>query len=276
MPVNGHPTIHKGSDRGFEGGNTAMTGQAMSRPGLIGRVDDDLGGRGSRGRWLSINDACQFLGVDQSTLRRWSDAGKVPVFRTPGGHRRYAEEDLRALVGSGPRRQERPRVGRQELTDRTLSGYEEEYLRGARERRWFQAYGPTTQEEHRRLGRRLVDIAIRYSAAPANGDRAALLAEGQQIGEHYGRQGALYSLTSVEMTEAFLYFRFPVMRAVLSMIDEEGLAAKRASRVFVEIGYFMDQVLVSTLRAHEANAPAAAMAMQAHTGVISDVTLGDL
>ncbi len=51
------------------------------------------------------------------------------------------------------------------------------------------------------------------------------------------------------------------------MIDEEGLAAKRASRVFVDIGHFMDQVLVATVRAHEANAPAAALAMQAHTGV---------
>ena len=35
------------------------------------------------GRWLTIHEACAFLGVDQSTLRRWSDTGKVPVFRTP-------------------------------------------------------------------------------------------------------------------------------------------------------------------------------------------------
>ncbi len=54
--------------------------------------------------WLSINDACRLLGVDQSTLRRWSDAGKVPVFRTPGGHRRYAEDDLLTLLGEKGRR----------------------------------------------------------------------------------------------------------------------------------------------------------------------------
>ena len=252
-----------------------MTGQASARGARMGRAEDEPGGgHGGRGRWFSINDACRYLGVDQSTLRRWSDAGKVPVFRTPGGHRRYAEEDLRALVGEGPRRQERPRVSRQELTDRTLSAYEEEYLRGARERRWFQAYGPATQEEHRKLGRRLVDLAIRYASAPATGDRYSLLAEGQQIGEHYGRQGALSGLTSMEMVEAFLYFRYPVMRAVLSMIDEEGLAAKRVSRVFVEIGHFMDQVLVSTVRTHEANAPAAALAMQAHTGAVGDAAVG--
>lgn len=54
--------------------------------------------------WLSINEACRLLGVDQSTLRRWSDAGKVPVFRTPGGHRRYAEDDLLTLLGERSRR----------------------------------------------------------------------------------------------------------------------------------------------------------------------------
>jgi excisionase family DNA binding protein len=252
-----------------------MTGHASAKGPQTGRAEEDMRGtRGTRGKWLTINAACRYLGVDQSTLRRWSDSGKVPVFRTPGGHRRYAEEDLSVLVGEGPRREARPRVSRQELTDRTLSSYEDEYLRGARERRWFQAYGPATQEEHRRLGRRLVDLAVRYAASPAAGDRQSLLTEGQQIGEHYGRQGALFGLSSVEMVEAFLYFRFPVVRAVLGMIDDEGLAAKRASRVFIEIGHFMDQVLVATVHAHEANAPAAAMAIQTHAGVIAEETLG--
>src|SRR5689334_8668485 len=106
-------------------------------------------------RWLTIQEACAVLGVDQSTLRRWSDSGKVPVFRTPGGHRRYAIADVDALVGSGARLQERTRVSRQALTDRSLSGYEDDYLRAARERPWFRAYASANQDEHRRLGRRL-------------------------------------------------------------------------------------------------------------------------
>ena len=203
-------------------------------------------------RWLTINEACKLLGVDQSTLRRWSDAGKVPVFRTPGGHRRYAEDDLRALLGEGPRRQERPRVSRQVLADRSLSAYEEEYLRGARERRWFQAYSGATLEEHRRLGRRLIDLAVRYAAAsPHSGDRPSLLTDAEQIGAHYGRAGAGAGLAISETVEAFLYFRFPVVQAVMTMIEEEGLAAKRAARLFVEISHFMDRVLVATVLSHE-------------------------
>jgi excisionase family DNA binding protein len=212
-------------------------------------------------RWLSIQEACEYLGVDQSTLRRWSDAGKVPVFRTPGGHRRYAKEDLLALVGEGPRRQERQRVGRQELTDRTLAAYEDAYLRAARERRWYHAYSAAGQEELRRYGRRLVDVAVRYASSPASSDRAALLAEGQQIGEYYGRSGAQAGLSAVETVEAFLYFRFPVIRAMLGMLEEEGAALKRVAKVFLEFGHFMDHVLLATVQSHEAYVTSARLHM---------------
>lgn len=202
---------------------------------------------------LSINEACRMLGVDQSTLRRWSDAGKVPVFRTPGGHRRYSEDDLRALLGGQPRRQERPRVTRQDITDRSLSSYEDDYLHGAREKPWFKAYSTSTLEEHRRLGRRLVDLAVRYAVAqPTASDRPSLLLEAEQIGGHYGRSGAAAGLTVGDTVDAFLYFRHPVVRTVMGMIDEEGLAARRTAKLFMEIGRFMDLVLVATVRAHEA------------------------
>ena len=209
--------------------------------------------RPNEGQWLSIHDACVLLGVDPSTLRRWSDSGKVPVFRTPGGHRRYVEADLRRLIGDGPRTSPRARISQQTLTDRSLSGYEDEYLRAVRERPWFRSYGTENQEEHRRLGRRLVDLAIRYAAmAPNASDRASLLLEGRQIGEHYGRSGAEHGLTPAESVEAFLYFRYPVFRAITGMIEEEGLATRRAVRLFSEISHFMDQVLVATVQSHEA------------------------
>ena len=146
---------------------------------------------------------------------------------------------LRALVGDGARLQERPRVSRQTLTDRSLSGYEDDYLRVARERPWFRAYGAATQEEHRRLGRRLVDLAMRYASAPtAAGDRTSLLDEACQIGEHYGRNGATHGLSASETVEAFMYFRYPVVRSVTALIDEQGLAVKRAVRLYAEINHF--------------------------------------
>jgi excisionase family DNA binding protein len=38
---------------------------------------------------LTITEAAARLGVEQKTLRRWADAGKVPHIRTIGGQRRF-------------------------------------------------------------------------------------------------------------------------------------------------------------------------------------------
>ena len=82
------------------------------------------------GRWLRLSAACRLLGVDQSTLRRWADSGQVRTFRTPGGHRRFAEEDIRAMVGGpGPSGQD------QDVGDLATSRIRR-HLRRGKEQRW--------------------------------------------------------------------------------------------------------------------------------------------
>jgi excisionase family DNA binding protein len=48
--------------------------------------------------WLTLGQAARFLGVAQSTIRKWSDQGRVPAFYTPGGHRRYRRSDLESFL----------------------------------------------------------------------------------------------------------------------------------------------------------------------------------
>ncbi|HKI21967.1 MAG TPA: response regulator [Gaiellaceae bacterium] len=65
--------------------------------------------------WLTLGQAAKYLGVAQSTIRKWSDQGRLPAFYTPGGHRRYRQRDLDAFVSgsadsSGPRARGTPRV----------------------------------------------------------------------------------------------------------------------------------------------------------------------
>jgi excisionase family DNA binding protein len=58
---------------------------------------------GTEPDWLTLGQAAKFLGVAQSTIRKWSDQGRLPAFYTPGGHRRYRRADLDAfLERSGP------------------------------------------------------------------------------------------------------------------------------------------------------------------------------
>jgi excisionase family DNA binding protein len=57
----------------------------------------------SESEWLTLGQAARFLGVAQSTIRKWSDQGRVPAFYTPGGHRRYRRVDLEHFLDrSGP------------------------------------------------------------------------------------------------------------------------------------------------------------------------------
>jgi excisionase family DNA binding protein len=253
-----------------------MAYQIPSKDRGLAREDDEMvsAREGVRGRWLSINEACAMLGVDQSTLRRWSDAGKVPVFRTPGGHRRYAEGDLRTLVGSGGRRSDRPKI-RQEMTDRSLSAFEEVFWQGARARRWFRAFSPNKHDELRLLGRRLVDLAVRFASSPESADRSSLLDEGRQIGEQYGASSARVGLTSLEAVEAFLYFRSPVVRSVVGMIEDQGLAIKRAARVFADIGLFMDQVLLAMVGAHDTTNRAMGFPLTPPVSAVETGSVGD-
>ena len=72
------------------------------------RPREERGGRRSFGttepsEWLTLGQAAKYLGVAQSTIRKWSDLGRVPAFYTPGGHRRYRRSDLDSfLEHSGP------------------------------------------------------------------------------------------------------------------------------------------------------------------------------
>ncbi len=55
-------------------------------------------GRANGEGWLRLGDAAAELGVSLNTLRRWSDAGKLTCYRSPGGHRRYRRGDVEALL----------------------------------------------------------------------------------------------------------------------------------------------------------------------------------
>ena len=43
---------------------------------------------------MNVGQAATYLGVSAASLRNWSNRGLVPVYRTPGGQRRYDATDL--------------------------------------------------------------------------------------------------------------------------------------------------------------------------------------
>jgi excisionase family DNA binding protein len=49
---------------------------------------------------LSTSQAAQALGVSLGTIRRWSDLGYLQSYRTPGGQRRFSQEQIEQFLGS--------------------------------------------------------------------------------------------------------------------------------------------------------------------------------
>ena len=47
---------------------------------------------------LTTTEAAELLGVHPDTLRGWADEGKIPVWRTPGGQRRFQRSDLENML----------------------------------------------------------------------------------------------------------------------------------------------------------------------------------
>jgi excisionase family DNA binding protein len=49
---------------------------------------------------VSISQAADALGVSLGTVRRWSDMGYIESYRTPGGQRRFSQEQINQFVAS--------------------------------------------------------------------------------------------------------------------------------------------------------------------------------
>jgi excisionase family DNA binding protein len=69
-------------------------------------------------RFLTIAEAAEFLHVSETSLRRWTNSGKLRCFRVGGrGERRFLAEDLLEFMESGKVRQEPPLIETEIVAD---------------------------------------------------------------------------------------------------------------------------------------------------------------
>lgn len=52
----------------------------------------------NRERLLTPGEVASLFRVDPKTVTRWAAAGRISSIRTPGGHRRFRESEVRALL----------------------------------------------------------------------------------------------------------------------------------------------------------------------------------
>jgi excisionase family DNA binding protein len=56
--------------------------------------------RNDRQLVFTSSQAAGYLGVSLATVRRWTDAGHVSCYRTPGGQRRFSRDQLDNFIAS--------------------------------------------------------------------------------------------------------------------------------------------------------------------------------
>jgi excisionase family DNA binding protein len=55
----------------------------------------------SRDRLLTPAEVATLFRVDPKTVTRWANTGRIKSVRTPGGHRRFRESDIRDILRDG-------------------------------------------------------------------------------------------------------------------------------------------------------------------------------
>ena len=164
-----------------------------------------------RTQWLSLRDACDLLQVSQVTLRHWADAGHLRVYRTPGGHRRFAREDLLALTQRHP---DTPATDNPDkLEDAALRRIRrrlnhEEVARQS----WYQSVEEEGRDRMRLFGRRLLSLLVQgLPRRRASGRRQEVLAEALMLGHEYGAEMSERNVPLKDTVEAFIFFRTLVL-----------------------------------------------------------------
>ena len=222
-------------------------------------ADPSLVDRGAAGRWVSIRRASEILGVNPATLRQWSDAGQVRTFTTPGGHRRFLEEELVSLTRSALPATPRPELAQILLGSRER--YEALVRRCLNESRWFQSFDDLARRRFRILGSSMLSLIGTYLTAGRR-ERERSLMEGCAVAVEYGAEAARVGLSLSEATEAFLLFRTPVLESLERWLRDRRPAGRAGDRFARRANRFMDRVLLSMASSH-----AAYRARQAEAGL---------
>lgn len=199
--------------------------------------------------WLTLTAASRLLGVHPITLRAWVDAGVVRAFRTPGRHRRFQVNDLRAFL-----EQRRADSASRALTvapDQTLQQIREQLgAEPVQHSTWYLRLTDAQRAKHRETGQRLLGLLLQFVSRQENAQH--FLAEAQTLACEYGRELAGANLSATELARAFLFFRRAVVNATYHPENTSVQGDAEGVRLLQRINTFMDELLLATLEAYEA------------------------
>jgi excisionase family DNA binding protein len=205
--------------------------------GALGGIDAP-----ASGRWLTLGQACRILNVDESTLRRWADAGQVRTFRTPGGHRRFAEGDVHAILDG---RGHKPVTEVGDLATRRIR----RQIHSGSNADWYSHVDEAQREKLRPLGRRLMALVADYVAK--RGRKTSLLVEARTTGAQYGTELAGAGMSLSQAMHAFTFFRRSLDQSAKQALTKSGTSQTDSIDMCEQIMALADEVLLGIAGAYE-------------------------
>lgn len=202
-------------------------------------------------RLVSIGEACQVLGVSEATLRQWSDEGKIKVFVTPGGHRRYAHAELKKILDT-----HKVHAGIKDLASEmaeTSEAHGEIARRFLGETAWYHTLTPEAQGCLAGLGREMLRLVIRYLVQRSR--REETMAQARHIGRDFGETLAGLGLSLTDSVEAFIRHREPLLAAISHMVKKREAVNGRVIEAIPLVAQVMDEALVSLVAAYQQRSP---------------------
>ena len=197
--------------------------------------------------WINLSRACEILGVNESTVRRWADSGQIRCFRTPGGHRRFAEGDLLALTEGGVRAREN------ELETAAVRRIRRRLHAGSDGAGWYADIDEEERDALRLLGRRLVELVGDYISASPRVRRDEIEQEVDDIGRSYGHQLKERDTSLLKAMEAFTFFRRSLDDTAKQLAERNRLSAEDAARARERIARLADRVLIGVTAAYDSS-----------------------
>jgi excisionase family DNA binding protein len=191
---------------------------------------------GAGRRWIAVRRASEIAGVNESTVRRWVDAGKIRSFRTPGQHRRIAEQDLRALIEADPERRSMPDDER--AIDEIRRWVAPARARGG----WFSSLAPEQRQQYRSLGRRLVALARDYVSGRERRDDIEHTVD--EMSRRYGRLLQQHGAGLADAIETYMLFRDATLEAAQEVVGRHLLDPEQLASTREQIALLLDRVLI--------------------------------
>jgi len=202
-------------------------------------------------RWLTLSSASKLLGIHPATLRQWADAGKVPSYRTPGGHRRFRVEDIRTFLMQASRSAPIPDSSAEEALFTTALVETRRDLQQSppSEQVWYSQFDDEGMARQRALGRSLFEKAIRYLTLPKQ--REPLMTEGRELGRAYAYASLKYQISLLDTVRAFQFFRQKLLRSLTSGDSNVRLTEQEDLQLREDFDVFFDEVLFGMIDAYE-------------------------